>query len=930
MSKNVILVLSVIFLAMVFCGTASAAEPLADQQINASYDNSPSNINNVVITGIVTKCSDNSNFSGVNIKADYNGEEVATTKTGSDGSYQLNFYSNMKEFTVNASFTGHQSQSSQVIVKENPNNNISYGTADFKLGIDNVYVSLVGSDTTGDGTQSNPYRTIQKGINEVNTSGTVHIVDDGEFPTTDGILTITRGMTLKGETGTHGTQPKINFPTTSTWCVSITASNVALDNLYLYQGGNPSEGIINVPKGGSWPDYQIVYTDVSITNCVVEWGRRAFYGSVEDLTIENCTFKDQYRDSLFLDGMKGTINIKNNNFVGIVRSANKGIIIESGSGQPYASGDLNIEYNTQIGKAQFFLFNHWGATDQKINLHINHNSIDQTTSKPIVFYCPPLNGFEKFTSILIENNLISNSTPLNTRLAVMVDYIGGAQGVAADGQIVVKNSLCWNMKSNTDPNLNFGWENGDPPGVSMNMYSLSGNLVGDPLYVDPNHADNNFALQSGSPAIGAATDRKNIGAWQSATPEANVVLSKNGTYDPSTDILRFDLTATNNGPDTATGLVISDPIPTNTTYQKHWVYNGTTWILNEPSYKPTTGTWTIGSIPNGELRILRIDITPTVHSTTITNTATRTAQNEYNPQPATVTADVNVPQANVTLTKCGTYDPSTDILRFDLTATNNGPDTATGLVISDPIPTNTTYQKHWVYNGTTWILNEPSYKPTTGTWTIGTLTNGQTKKLKINFIPTTHHTNITNTAKVVWDYMMNPKTASASIYVPEAFLTITKTVDNSHPMVNDVVHFTVNVQNHGPDTAVDVNVQDKMPPGLDFVLYATNYGTYDPETGIWHIGDLPNGAVATITITSTVTGTGSITNEAKVTSLTYDPNIEGTTASVTIIATPAGPVGPSANVAQKTVPMQPTGIPLGMLIVAMAMVLGGLLIPKRR
>jgi len=31
MSKNVILVLSVFFLAMVFCGTASAAEPLADR-----------------------------------------------------------------------------------------------------------------------------------------------------------------------------------------------------------------------------------------------------------------------------------------------------------------------------------------------------------------------------------------------------------------------------------------------------------------------------------------------------------------------------------------------------------------------------------------------------------------------------------------------------------------------------------------------------------------------------------------------------------------------------------------------------------------------------------------------------------------------------------------------------------------------------------
>ncbi|MEN6592209.1 MAG: Ig-like domain-containing protein [Methanobacterium sp.] len=513
-----------------------ATDPSADQtNTTLNQQNSTLEVEQVIITGTVKKCSDNCNFSDVDIKAEYNGQELVKTKTGSDGTYLLNFYSNMKNFIIYASYTGHETQNSLVTVQKDPETLINYGTANFKLGIDDVYVSINGNDTTGDGTQFNPYRTIQKGINEVNTSGTVHIIDDGEFPSTDGILTINRSMILKGETGTNGTQPKINFPTTSTWCITITASNVTLDNLYLYQAGNPYEGIICVPKGGSYPNYEIVYSDISITNCVVEWGRRAFYGSVENLTVENCTFKDQYRDSLFLDGMKGTVNIKNNNFIGIVRSANKAIIIESGSGQPYASGDLNIEYNTQIGKAQFFLFNHWDATDQKINLHINHNSIDQTTSKPIVFYCPPQNGFEKFSSILIENNLISNSTPLNTRLAVMIDYTGGALGVAADGQIVIKNCLCWNMMSNTDPTLNFGWENGDPSGVSMNMFSLSGNLVGDPLYEDSNHTDNNFALQSGSPAIGSATDGKNIGVWQSAALEVTDIDPANGATDVPLD-----------------------------------------------------------------------------------------------------------------------------------------------------------------------------------------------------------------------------------------------------------------------------------------------------------------------------------------------------------------------------------------------------------
>jgi uncharacterized repeat protein (TIGR01451 family) len=165
-------------------------------------------------------------------------------------------------------------------------------------------------------------------------------------------------------------------------------------------------------------------------------------------------------------------------------------------------------------------------------------------------------------------------------------------------------------------------------------------------------------------------------------------------------------------------------------------------------------------------------------------------------------------------------------------------------------------------------------------------------------------------------------------------LTITKTADNTSPMINNIVHFTMIVQNHGPDTAVDVNVLDKMPSGLHFESYTSSRGKYNPATGIWSIGNLPNGAVATITITTTVTGTESITNEAKVTSLTYDPTIDVATATINATSpkpAPApGPAGPSAEAAQKTVPMQPTGMPLGILVVAVTMVLTGVLIPRRR
>ena len=124
---------------------------------------------------------------------------------------------------------------------------------------------------------------------------------------------------------------------------------------------------------------------------------------------------------------------------------------------------------------------------------------------------------------------------------------------------------------------------------------------------------------------------------------------------------------------------------------------------------------------------------------------------------------------------------------------------------------------------------------------------------------------------------------STDIYIlPTADLVLTKTVDKTKPVVKDTVTFTLIVNNHGPDTAVDVTVNDKLPAGLTYVSSSANYGAYNPNTGIWTIGNLPNGETAILTIKAVVEKSGQITNQAKVSALTYDPNIEGNTASATL------------------------------------------------
>ena len=118
--------------------------------------------------------------------------------------------------------------------------------------------------------------------------------------------------------------------------------------------------------------------------------------------------------------------------------------------------------------------------------------------------------------------------------------------------------------------------------------------------------------------------------------------------------------------------------------------------------------------------------------------------------------------------------------------------------------------------------------------------------------------------------------------------------------------------------------------GLKFVgVDSVNYGTYDPTTGVWTIGDLPANSIAKLVLRFTVTRAGTIENKAKVTSITFDPNLYPTEASVTInVQEPSNPTTPTVEA--KTITMQHTGVPIGGLILSVLMVLGGFILPRRK
>jgi uncharacterized repeat protein (TIGR01451 family) len=422
--------------------------------------------------------------------------------------------------------------------------------------------------------------------------------------------------------------------------------------------------------------------------------------------------------------------------------------------------------------------------------------------------------------------------------------------------------------------------------------------------------------------IGTSNDDQLELVWELEGPRADLTVDKYPNRNPSYynvgEEVVFAVTARNSGPSAATGVVVTDTLPAGLTFVS--ATDGGVW---DPVTR--TVTWTVGNLAvDGEFSaLLTALINAGTQGQTLVNAVS--AVNDQNPDAVTDTCDVTVNDAPLTITKTvgkAQYDVG-ETVTYTVNVVN-GAGAATGVVVTDTLPVGLTFVS--ASDGGVWDANTR-----TVTWTVGDLAVGA------SFTPTVTATvtgdaaakTLVNTATADNDQMDNPVSAVASFYVPSADLVLTKTVDKSAPMVKDTVVFTLIVNNNGPDTAVDVTVDDKLPAGLTYVSHVANFGTYDPVTGLWSISSLPNGASAVLTITAVVEESGRIVNQANVTALTWDPNLEGNTASAAMDVREQPKPEPKP-VHGKTVKMEKTGAPIGALLVAFFMLLAGMVLPRRK
>ena len=120
----------------------------------------------------------------------------------------------------------------------------------------------------------------------------------------------------------------------------------------------------------------------------------------------------------------------------------------------------------------------------------------------------------------------------------------------------------------------------------------------------------------------------------------------------------------------------------------------------------------------------------------------------------------------------------------------------------------------------------------------------------------------------------------------QADLALTKVVNTSQVIYGMHVNFTLTVHNLGPNAATDVFVDDPLPPGLTFVSATPSQGTYASQSGIWIIGTLAGGGMATLQLTVQVAAVGSIVNRAETGADQFDPDLSNNVATATVTGNP--------------------------------------------
>ncbi|MBX3059124.1 MAG: DUF11 domain-containing protein [Anaerolineae bacterium] len=208
-----------------------------------------------------------------------------------------------------------------------------------------------------------------------------------------------------------------------------------------------------------------------------------------------------------------------------------------------------------------------------------------------------------------------------------------------------------------------------------------------------------------------------------------------------------------------------------------------------------------------------------------------------------------------------------DTITYTVNVSNNGPISATNVVVADVLPGEVSY-----------VSNDAGCNESGGTVTcdLGTLLDGNGATIQIVATAVTPG-NTTNTATVTSDTPdSNPANNSDDALVvvnelPTADLEISKTAVTNTVQTGDLITYTLVITNHGPDTAVDVTITDVLPTRVSYV--SNDAGCVAASGTVTCVfGLIAVGSSETVQLVVMAVQPGEVSNTATVSSVLSDPD----------------------------------------------------------
>ena len=376
------------------------------------------------------------------------------------------------------------------------------------------------------------YSTIQDAVTAA-ASGDTIAIGAGTYTIT-ATIAVSKTLTLQGD----GSYPKIFFNAgggATNNIFSVAADNVTFRNLEIY---SPTSTF------GTRSNYGIYYASgigLMVDDCNFHDVRRALYvNGGNTFTVQHSQLSAMNRNMIEIDAGTGPFVVTKNwihdsSYLG---GSTSGVLLNR---DDLGGGVGEISYNYIEGVRAAILYEPSTPTAPTSgSILIAHNTIDNTWTSTSSYYnntilTPSYNiqgiavydpsGFGLSSSaITIRDNIVANTRWYGTH------YEGGTTGVLS-GNLPILNSIYWNnywdaantgagplpnQWFGTAANPQIGW---DGAGTGIIAPNTATQTI-DPLFIGGARTtpSSYYALGVGSPACAAASDGKNIGAWQGMCP----------------------------------------------------------------------------------------------------------------------------------------------------------------------------------------------------------------------------------------------------------------------------------------------------------------------------------------------------------------------------------------------------------------------------